>query len=63
MKMKDGVLTDPDLHPTMNFIWLIKHIHDDEIYKDYIEETLNEIGETCVQGITHRLMMLYCLIE
>ena len=56
-KLTDNKLIDLDLHNNINFIHLLKYLIDN--HEELLEETLNEIGNTCIQGITHRLLMLY----
>ena len=59
-----GFITDPEL-PHINValvletVWKrVKHLNDPSIYI-YFSETLDQIGMTCIQGISHRLYMDY----
>lgn len=58
---KAGRIQDPDL-PSVNValvllaLWrLIKRIDHPSIY-EHFSETLNQIGATCIQGMSHRLL-------
>jgi hypothetical protein len=61
---KDERISDPDL-PNINFCYILNDLYlnsadvgvklDDNLLK----ETLEEIGGTCLQGLTHRLTLLY----
>jgi len=52
----NNTINDPEL-PGFNTLVLLDKILD--INTDLLKETLVEIGNTCIQGITHRLLMLY----
>lgn len=59
-----GWIKDPQL-PSLNSAVLLRAIweyleskQDESLYKHF-DETLNQIGTTCVQGISHRLFMDY----
>jgi hypothetical protein len=52
----NNTITDPEL-PEFNNLPLLNKILDSG--SDLIKETLVEIGSTCMQGVTHRLLMLY----
>jgi len=67
---KNGWIRDPKIS-TVNFahifvvVWRIvqrKSRSSDDLY-EHFSETLNDIGSTCVQGISHRLFMDYILLK
>lgn len=55
----DGYIHDSEL-PDINFALILK-----DLYKNFDEvllrETLEEVGSTCLQGLTHRLLVLYLI--
>ena len=67
--IKAGTIHDPQV-PKLNAavlleaLWLtLKRINDPSTYAHF-NETLNQIGTTCIQGITHRLFIDYmCIVH
>ena len=64
---QDGWIRDPQV-PQLNSailleaIWFtLKKLNETSIYRHF-EETLDQIGTTCIQGISHRLFMDYLSI-
>jgi len=62
---KNGYLFDPQL-PKINIAIILLHLFDfiktnDDLIKHF-RETLAQIGTTCIQGISHRLIMDYIAI-
>jgi hypothetical protein len=61
----NGFIKDPEI-PKLNFaiilliIW--DNIKNNDIICNHFLETLNEIGNTCIQGISHRLIIDYIAI-
>jgi hypothetical protein len=53
---RDGRIQDPDL-PNINVCHALIRLVNSET--NLLQETLIEIGGTCVQGITHRLIQIY----
>ena len=63
----DGKIVDPEL-PDLNCVLLLLEIwktlksSNDQSLLLHFEETLLQIGSTCIQGISHRLAMDYVAI-
>lgn len=63
----DGWLRDPELGPQHNFLWLLDRVwnkvkHNQSDLKEHFNETMDTIGTTCIQGITHRIYSDYVAI-
>lgn len=65
MNFKNGFILDPHL-PKINFAKVLKVLweeiktnQDNKILLSHFSETLKQIGKTCIQGITHRIMIDY----
>lgn len=63
-----GGYHDPDLDnlnviKICEVVWFkVKSLNDNSIYKIF-EEILKDIGGTCIQGDSHRLLMLYYALD
>ena len=64
---KKGFIRDPEL-PGLNSavllqaLWAQLEPSKDASLHQHFNETLNEIGVTCIQGISHRLLMDYLVL-
>ena len=56
---KNGIIIDPQL-PPLNFLQLLWELWD-QVKKEeqfqHFRETLDQIGQTCIQGVTHRIFI------
>ena len=53
---RDGKIIDPELGDC-NILHILKSLF--EMDTELLCETLVEIGGTCIQGLSHRLLLLY----
>ncbi len=59
--MKDPDLRNLDAAKVLYFLW-IDHVKPNESLKQHFRETLEDIGSTCLQGISHRLLALFIAV-
>jgi len=56
-RVADGALRDPDLGTRLNLLWMLQAFPAE--WSPGLRETLTEIGSTCLQGVTHRILLLW----
>ena len=59
---RNGYILDPELpkvNSAMILVLIWDQIKDDTVLCKHFSETLKQIGNTCIQGISHRLIIDY----